>query len=151
MSSPIDGLKFDGISSIRIQPNHYHKLSYSNTSTLIRCTEVFILKNGERSEKAIYSPDNDLILNISEKIATSSISALKKYIDLLLAKDCVIIGLRVSLSKDLVSYEAGSKVKFPPLYMKSLDNELIPILHEEASNMRDTLIMELIFRILKPC
>ncbi|KAL5289850.1 ZFYVE9 family protein [Megaselia abdita] len=150
VTSPIDGLKFDGISSIRIHPNHYQRLFYSNSSISIRCTEVFILQNGEISENSMLSSDKANVLSISEKIAASGISALKNFLDLLLAKDCLIIGLRASLNKDLVSYEAGSKVKFPPLYMKSLDNELIPILHSEANNLRNTLIIELIFRILEP-
>lgn len=125
-------------------------MSYSNSSILIRCTEVFILKNEDIQENTIPSSDQTDVLSISEKIATSGISALRNFLDLLLAKDCLVIGLRASLHKDLVSYEAGSKVKFPPLYMNSLDNELIPVLHREASNLRNTLIIELIFRILKP-
>lgn len=50
-----------------------------------------------------------------------------------------------------VSYSAGSNgVKLPPIYMKSLDNELIPVLHHITSNnlADNPIILELIFRIL---
>ena len=50
-----------------------------------------------------------------------------------------------------VSYCAGSNgFKLPPIYMKNLDNELVPVLHRITSNnLGDTIIvLELIFRIL---
>lgn len=50
-----------------------------------------------------------------------------------------------------VQYCAGSNgVKLPPIYMESLDNELVPVLHKHATNDCDenTIILELIFRIL---
>lgn len=38
----------------------------------------------------------------------------------------------------------------PPIYMKSLDNELVPVLHRITANNlgESTVILELIFRIL---
>lgn len=50
-----------------------------------------------------------------------------------------------------VSYYAGSNgIKLPPIYMKSLDNELIPVLHRITSNNfgENAIVLELIFRIL---
>jgi len=50
-----------------------------------------------------------------------------------------------------VSYSAGSNgMKLPPIYLKSLDNELIPVLHRITSNNlgESAIILELIFRIL---
>lgn len=48
-------------------------------------------------------------------------------------------------------YEAGSQhTKLGTLYMKALDNELIPVLHNQATNLNlDTpIVLELIFHIL---
>lgn len=56
--------------------------------------------------------------------------------------------MKISLQ---VGYEAGSQYnKLGPLYMNSLDSELISTLHRLASNLTsDTpIILELIFHIL---
>lgn len=50
-----------------------------------------------------------------------------------------------------MSYCAGSNnMKLPPIYMKSLDNELVPVLHKITSNSlgESAIVLELIFRIL---
>lgn len=50
-----------------------------------------------------------------------------------------------------VCYEAGSQnTKLGPLYMNSLDNELIPMLHRQATNLQldSPIIVELLFHIL---
>ena len=50
-----------------------------------------------------------------------------------------------------MAYSAGSNaMKLPPIYMESLDNELVPVLHRNATSDCDenTIILELIFRIL---
>lgn len=41
-------------------------------------------------------------------------------------------------------------MKLPPIYMKSLDNELVPVLHRITSNElgESSIILELVFRIL---
>lgn len=50
-----------------------------------------------------------------------------------------------------VGYEAGSEgTKLPPIYMKSLDNELIQVLHKAAQSSQDAhTVLELIFYILE--
>lgn len=49
-----------------------------------------------------------------------------------------------------VGYEAGSEgIKLPPIYMKSLDNELIQVLHKAAQSSQDAhTVLELIFYVL---
>lgn len=50
-----------------------------------------------------------------------------------------------------MGYEAGSEgIKLPPIYMKSLDNELIQVLHKAAQNSQDAhTVLELIFYVLE--
>lgn len=51
-----------------------------------------------------------------------------------------------------VCYEAGSNYqKLTPLYMNALDNEIIGVLHNQATNLSiDTsIVLELVFHILK--
>jgi len=50
-----------------------------------------------------------------------------------------------------VGYEAGSEgTKLPPIYMKSLDNELIQVLHKAVQNSQDShTVLELIFYVLE--
>lgn len=59
--------------------------------------------------------------------------------------------LRSKIVHFQVSYSAGSNgLKLPPIYMKSLDNELIPVLHRIASNNfgDNEVVLELIFHVL---
>lgn len=114
---------------------------------------------------------------MSEQIAKSVSRALLSYLELLATSGLVKIGLRATLHPENVSvaanikeydpgdnlidnfvfynhqvcYEAGSlHTKLGTLYMKALDNELIPVLHSQATNLSlDTpIILELIFHIL---
>lgn len=52
-----------------------------------------------------------------------------------------------------MGYEAGSRgEKLPPIYMKSLDEELIAVIHESAVSIREVLnpiVLELIFKIME--
>lgn len=52
-----------------------------------------------------------------------------------------------------MGYEAGSKgEKLPPIYMKSLDEELIAIINKAAVSIGDMLnpvILELIFKVME--
>lgn len=50
-----------------------------------------------------------------------------------------------------VGYEAGSNgEKLPPLYMKSLDEELIAVVHQAALASQDNpCVLELVFRIME--
>ncbi|KAL3271061.1 hypothetical protein HHI36_021561 [Cryptolaemus montrouzieri] len=144
--SPIDNKFMTGIPSIRVHNGKDYPCNSGNR--LIRWTEVFIIQSVEESSKNQDSVD---ISKISESIAKATCQALVKYLDLLVSNSFYKIGLRVNLHVENVSYSAGSNnVKLPPIYMKSLDNELIPVLHRITSNniAEKPIILELIFRIL---
>ncbi|KAK9874288.1 hypothetical protein WA026_002640 [Henosepilachna vigintioctopunctata] len=144
--SPIDNKRMTGIPSIRVHNGKDY--TCNSGSRLIRWTEVFILQNGDESSRNQEPVD---ISKISENIAKATCQALVKYLDLLVSNSFYKIGLRANLHIENVSYSAGSNnVKLPPIYMKSLDNELIPVLHQITSNniTEQPIILELIFRIL---
>ncbi|XP_055372116.1 zinc finger FYVE domain-containing protein 9 isoform X2 [Condylostylus longicornis] len=144
VTSPIDDKKLDGISSIRVHSG----LNYSNSNFIIRWTEVFLIQVKEEPIPGKVPID---ISKISEQIARSASTALVPLLDLLEASGCIKIALRVTLHQDNVCYEAGSKnFKLAPLYMNALDNELIPILHKQATlyEINNPIILELIFHIL---
>jgi MAD (mothers against decapentaplegic) interacting protein len=107
-----------------------------------------ILKNeGEASR----NQDPIDISKVSETIAKATCTALVKYLDLLVSNSFYKIGIRANLNAMFVAYSAGSNAtKLPPIYMESLDNELVPVLHRNATSDCDenTIILELIFRIL---
>ncbi|CAG9834224.1 unnamed protein product [Diabrotica balteata] len=145
VTSPIDGMPLNGIPSIRV---HNGKNYCASGNRIIRWTEVFIIQNGDDSPK---NQDPVDISRVSENIAKGTCDALLNYLDLLVTNNFTKIGIRTNLQVDSVSYSAGSNnTKLPPIYMKSLDNELIPILHRiTSSNLGETaIILELIFRIL---
>lgn len=50
-----------------------------------------------------------------------------------------------------VGYEAGSNgEKLPPLYMKSLDDELVAVVHQAAlSSQENPAVLELVFRVME--
>lgn len=143
--SVIDGLNLSGIPSIRVHNGKNHVCA--NSSKVIRWTEVFIIQNVDDSPK---SQDPIDVSRLSETIAKATCDALVKHVDQLVINDFMKIGLRTTLQADNVSYFAGSKgSKLPSVYMNSLDNELIPILHKITSNIGDnTIVLELIFRLL---
>ncbi|KAJ8981926.1 hypothetical protein NQ317_002096 [Molorchus minor] len=135
--SAIDDMSLSGIPSIRVHNGKNHVCI--NGSRLIRWTEVFIIK------------DPVDISRVSENIAKATCDALVKYLDLLVANSCQKIAIRTSLQVDNVSYLAGSNGgKLAPIYMKSLDDELIPVLHRiTTGNLGESaIVLELIFRIL---
>jgi MAD (mothers against decapentaplegic) interacting protein len=142
--SPIDNKPMEGIPSIRV----HNGKDYVNGSRLIRWTEVFIVQNeGEASR----NQDPIDISKVSETIAKATCTALVKYLDLLVSNSFYKIGIRANLNAMFVAYSAGSNAtKLPPIYMESLDNELVPVLHRNATSDCDenTIILELIFRIL---
>ncbi|XP_045469180.1 zinc finger FYVE domain-containing protein 9 [Harmonia axyridis] len=144
--SPIDNKVLTGIPSIRVHNGKDYTCNSGNR--LIRWTEVFISQGGEESSK---NQDPIDISKISENISRATCQALVKYLDLLVSNSFYKIGLRTHIHVENVSYSAGSNnVILPPIYMKSLDNELIPVLHRIASNniTEQPIILELIFRIL---
>ncbi|GAB0086897.1 Zinc finger FYVE domain-containing protein [Sergentomyia squamirostris] len=140
--SPIDNKKMDGIPSIRVHKGQ----DFSSTNHIIRWTEVFILKvEDDSSHSSVNIP------KVSEQIAQSTAVALVSFLDLLAANALRRIGLRTTLDQETVCYEAGScGQKLPPLYMDVLDNELIPTLHRQVTNLQidNPIIVELIFDIL---
>lgn len=107
-----------------------------------------LLQNNDDSPK---NHDPVDISKISESIAKATCSALVKYLDLLVTNSFFKIGIRTNLHSENVAYSAGgNNTKLPPIYMKSLDNELVPVLHRITSNnfVGNTVVLELVFRIL---
>ncbi|XP_063705751.1 zinc finger FYVE domain-containing protein 9 [Culicoides brevitarsis] len=142
--SPIDKKDLSGVPSIRC----HNSLLYSNANHSIRWAEVFIIKSDDDSPQVRDAVD---IPRVAEQIARNTCQALVTFLNLLAANDLVKIGLRVFLDPENVSFEAGSQyAKLAPLYMNALDNELVPTLHRQASNLHlDTpIVLELIFHIL---
>lgn len=87
---------------------------------------------------------------LSEQIARSASMALVSFLDLL-STSMTKLAIRATLDQDQVCYEAGSNYdKLPPLYMNALDNELIPTLHRQATNLQldQTICLELVFHIM---
>ncbi|VEN47225.1 unnamed protein product [Callosobruchus maculatus] len=144
--SAIDGLSLSGIPSMRVHNGKNHVSL--NGNRIIRWTEVFVIQSGQENPK---NQDPVDVSRISETIAKACCDALVKYLDLLLANSFQKVAVRATLQPDNVSYQAGSNgTKLPPIYMKSLDNELVPVLHRiTSSNLGDSpIVLELIFRIL---
>lgn len=145
--SSIDKKRMDGVPSIRV----HHALDYANSNHIIRWTEVFILKSDDESAHG-KDPIHDVdISKLSEQIARSASLALKSFLDLLATNGMKKIAIRATLDQDQVCYEAGSNYdKLAPLYMNALDNELIPTLHRQATNLQldQTICLELVFHIM---
>lgn len=143
VKSPIDGQLMDGIPSIRV----HNTTDYRGTSRFIRWTEVFIIKSDDHPN-GVHDPMD--INKLSESIARATCAALVKLLDLLATAGLTKIGVRTTIHPDNVGYEAGSEgAKLPPIYMNSLDNELIQILHKAAQSSQDThTVLELIFYVL---
>ncbi|XP_076290894.1 smad anchor for receptor activation isoform X2 [Lasioglossum baleicum] len=143
VKSPIDGQLMDGIPSIRV----HNGTDYKGTTRFIRWTEVFIIKSDEHPN-GLHDPLD--INKLSGNIAKATSTALVKLLDLLSAAGFTKLGVRTTIHPDNVGYEAGSEgMKLPPIYMNSLDNELIQVLHKAAQSSQDThTVLELIFYIL---
>lgn len=143
VKSPIDGQPMDGIPSIRV----HNGIDYKGTSRFIRWTEVFII-NSDDHPNGVYDPVD--INKLSGNIAKATCTALVKLLDLLANAGLTKLGVRTTIHPDNVGYEAGSEgMKLPPIYMNSLDNELIQVLHKAAQSSQDThTVLELIFYIL---
>ncbi|XP_076393139.1 smad anchor for receptor activation isoform X2 [Megachile rotundata] len=143
VKSPIDGQQMDGIPSIRV----HNGTDYKGTSRFIRWTEVFIIKSDDHPN-GVHDPVD--INKLSGNIAKATCTALVKLLDLLANAGLTKLGVRTTVHPDNVGYEAGSEgMKLPPIYMNSLDNELIQVLHKAAQSSQDThTVLELIFYIL---
>ncbi|XP_014235930.1 zinc finger FYVE domain-containing protein 9 isoform X2 [Trichogramma pretiosum] len=145
IKSPIDGKPMDGIPSIRV----HNGINFAGTSRFIRWTEVFIIKSDDDQPFGMHYPVD--INKLSENIARATCAALVKLLDLLANAGLTKIAVRTSIHPDNVGYEAGSEgVRLPPIYMNSLDNELIQVLQKAVQGCEDTqTVLELIFYILE--
>lgn len=144
VKSPIDGQLMDGVPSIRV----HNGTDYKGATRFIRWTEVFIIKSDDHSN-GVNDPVD--INKLSGNIAKATCAALVKLLDLLATAGLTKLGVRATIHSDNVGYEAGSEgIKLPPIYMKSLDNELIQVLHKAAQNSQDAhTVLELIFYVLE--
>ncbi|PNF19407.1 Zinc finger FYVE domain-containing protein 9 [Cryptotermes secundus] len=144
VKSSIDGRALDGVPSIRV----HNGTDYMGSCRFIRWTEVFILQSDEGSGRGGDPLD---ISRLSESLARATCLALIKLLDLLAQAGLTKLGVRATVHPENVGYEAGSKgEKLPPIYMDSLDNELVPVLHKAASMSQDNsgAVLELIFHIM---
>ncbi|XKL64222.1 hypothetical protein PGB90_004308 [Kerria lacca] len=93
------------------------------------------------------------ISKLSESIARATCVALVPLLDLLVTANLSTLAVRATIHPENVGYEAGSKgEKLPPLYMKSLDETLIAVVHDAAVSIRDIsypIVLELIFKIME--
>ncbi|KYM98560.1 Zinc finger FYVE domain-containing protein 9 [Cyphomyrmex costatus] len=144
VKSPIDGQLMDGIPSIRV----HNGIDYKGATRFIRWTEVFILKVYDHLS-GVNDPVD--INKLSGSIAKATCAALVKLLDLLATAGLTKLGVRTTIHPDNVGYEAGSEgTKLPPIYMKSLDNELIQVLHKAVQSSQDAhTVLELIFYVLE--
>ncbi|KAL0103451.1 hypothetical protein PUN28_017602 [Cardiocondyla obscurior] len=144
VKSPIDGQLMDGIPSIRV----HNGIDYKGATRFIRWTEVFIIKSDDHSS-GVNDPVD--INKLSGNIAKATCAALVKLLDLLATAGLTKLGVRTTIHPDNVGYEAGSEgTKLPPIYMKSLDNELIQVLHKAVQSSQDAhTVLELIFYVLE--
>lgn len=142
VKSCIDGRPLDGVPSIRV----HNGTDYPGNSKLIRWTEVFILQTEEGSR----ATDPIDISRVSELLARATCIALVPELDSLAKANLTTIGIRANIHPDNVSYEAGSLCeKLPSNYMKHLDEELVPVVHQAAVSSQDTpAVLELVFRIM---
>ncbi|XP_063992707.1 zinc finger FYVE domain-containing protein 9 isoform X2 [Diachasmimorpha longicaudata] len=143
LKSPIDNKPMDGIPSIRVHNGN----DYMGTSRFIRWTEVFIIKSDDHPN-GVHDPVD--LNKLSESIARATCAALVKLLDLLAAAGLTKLAVRATIHPDNVGYEAGSEgTRLPPIYMNSLDNELIQVLHKAAQSSQDAnTVLELIFHVL---
>ncbi|XP_036143333.1 uncharacterized protein LOC105832055 isoform X2 [Monomorium pharaonis] len=144
VKSPIDGQLMDGIPSIRV----HNGIDYKGTTRFIRWTEVFIIKSDDNSS-GVNDPVD--INKLSSSIAKATCVALVKLLDLLATAGLTKLSVRTTIHPDNVGYEAGSEgTKLPPIYMKSLDNELIQVLHKAVQGSQEAYtVLELIFYVLE--
>ncbi|KAJ8687232.1 hypothetical protein QAD02_023026 [Eretmocerus hayati] len=145
IKSPIDGKSMDGIPSIRV----HNGINFVGTSRFIRWTEVFIIKLDDEQSFGMHYPVD--INKLSESIARATCAALVKLLDLLANAGLTKIAVRTTIHPDNVGYEAGSEgTRLPPIYMNSLDNELIQVLQKAVQGCEEMqTVLELVFYVLE--
>ncbi|XP_039286923.1 uncharacterized protein LOC111051534 isoform X2 [Nilaparvata lugens] len=158
VKSMIDGRPLDGVPSMRVHSG----IDFSGNLRIIRWTEVFILQSEEQSgvgsggggggKAGAGAGDPVDISRLSESLAQATCLALVPFLDLLAAAGLTAVAVRANIHPDNVGYEAGSGgERLPPLYMKTLDEELVAVLHEAAvaAHQSPPAILELIFRVMQ--
>nr|CAD7454289.1 unnamed protein product [Timema tahoe] len=144
VKSCIDGKAFDGIPSIRV----HNGTDYVGSTRFVRWTEVFILQSEDVFGQSGDPVDISLL---SESIARATCVALVKLLDLLSQAGLTRLAVRATIHPENVCYEAGSNgERLPPIYMNSLDNELVPTLHKAATVSPESpaAILELVFHVM---
>nr|CAD7423939.1 unnamed protein product [Timema monikensis] len=144
VKSCIDGKAFDGIPSIRV----HNGTDYVSSTRFVRWTEVFILQSEDVFGQSGDPVDISLL---SESIARATCVALVKLLDLLSQAGLTRLAVRATIHPENVCYEAGSNgERLPPIYMNSLDNELVPTLHKAATVSPESpaAILELVFHVM---
>ncbi|XP_063229929.1 zinc finger FYVE domain-containing protein 9 [Bacillus rossius redtenbacheri] len=142
--SSIDGKCLDGVPSIRV----HNGTDYVGSSRFIRWTEVFIIQSEDGSG---HSGDPLDISRLSESIAQATCLALVPMLDSLAQAGLTMLAVRANIHPDSVGYEAGSGGEtLAPVYMNSLDNELVPVLHKAVSSASDSppAVLELVFHVM---
>lgn len=142
--SSVDGRPLNGVPSIRV----HNGTDYHGEYRFIRWTEVFILESEEGSGRTGDPVD---ISRLSEQLAKATCLALVKLLDLLAAANLTTLAVRATIHPENVGYLAGSNgEKLPPIYMNSLDHELVPVLHEAGLMSGESpAVLELVFRIME--
>ncbi|XP_071449797.1 zinc finger FYVE domain-containing protein 16 isoform X2 [Hetaerina americana] len=151
VKSPIDGMALDGVPSIRV----HNGTNYVSDTKFIRWTEVFLIQ--QSNNEALPSGRGDAVdvSRISESIAHAVCLALHPYLDLLWSHALTLIAVRATLGPDSEGYEAGcGGSRLPPIYMNSLDNELVGVLHRIESRPQEgssnsPLVLELLFHLME--
>jgi len=143
--SPIDTQTLEGKESIRTRLD----FTSQNHTKMLRWSEVFLLETDD--DVGHLNDDHLNYSKLAEAIARASGNALLPFLDLMAVNQLKKIGIRVTLGEN-IKYLAGSNgVMLSPIYMNALDNELISVIHRQASNMGRTdanMTLELIFYIL---
>ncbi|XP_059491177.1 zinc finger FYVE domain-containing protein 9 [Neocloeon triangulifer] len=144
VSSQVDGAKLEGVPSIRV----HNGTDYRGERCFIRWTEVFLLKVSEDVGAARGDLD---ISRVSGNVARAFCVALVPLLDMLAAAGLLILAVRITLNPEQVGYEAGSGgEKLPPIYMQSLDDELVPVIHQAASQVVEgSTVLELVFSVMR--
>ncbi|XP_011058653.1 PREDICTED: uncharacterized protein LOC105148558 [Acromyrmex echinatior] len=112
-------------------------------------SKIILFQKSDDHSSGVNDPVD--INKLSGNIAKATCAALVKLLDLLATAGLTKLGVRTTIHPDNVGYEAGSEgTKLPPIYMKSLDNELIQVLHKAVQSSQDAYtVLELIFYVLE--
>ncbi|XP_074641262.1 uncharacterized protein LOC141899011 [Tubulanus polymorphus] len=144
IKSPIDGMLMNGVNSVHI----HNATDYVGEKRTIRWTEVFFIQVEDSGNSRCEPVD---LSRLAEMLAKAACIALVPRLNNLKDTNIHKLGLRVTIAAEQVGYEIGANgEKLPSAYMNELDNELIPVIHNAASNNNDNPVtLELVFHILE--